>query len=389
MKKYFKIILFLLIISSIIYGKPSDKIKFNSNEVTKLEYDFFTKIDKGITNDIELHYDGFIIASGITDETEFKLYREKLNEIRNLAKIELTQYVNEGAYEFGKRLLSWIYEKGILKKYFETATLFQDMIYKGEYNCLTSSILYSLLYTEFGYKVKGILTSNHAFCVVYTERGNIDVETTVAKGFDPGTKEIRNTGASTIITFVPRQNYNNRNEVDILTLIATLYPNSISLRKIERDLEKQLTMAKKAYYLSPNTKIYKDNLVNAFNRAALDCIKKTQYDEAYQYLGEALIFDNSSAMTKNNIIHYYNAIGTAYLRKKDFPNAIQIYKKGLMDIGENANVLEKNLKVSYYNYAVSEYNSRRYNNAYTISEEALKLFPNDRDFIRLQTSIPK
>ena len=156
MKKYFKIILLLLIISSIIYGKPSDKIKFNSNEVTKLEYDFFTKIDKGITNDIELHYDGFIIASGITDETEFKLYREKLNEIRNLAKIELTQYINEGAYEFGKRLLSWIYEKGILKKYFETATLFQDMIYKGEYNCLTSSILYSLLYTEFGYKVKGI-----------------------------------------------------------------------------------------------------------------------------------------------------------------------------------------------------------------------------------------
>ena len=87
--------------------------------MTKLEYDFFTKIDKGITNDIELHYDGFIIASGITDETEIKLYREKLNEIRNLAKIELTQYINEGAYEFGKRLLSWIYEKGILKKYFE------------------------------------------------------------------------------------------------------------------------------------------------------------------------------------------------------------------------------------------------------------------------------
>lgn len=89
MKKYFKIILLLLIISSITYGKPSDKIKFNSNEVTKLEYDFFTKIDKGITNDIELHYDGFIIASGITDETEFKLYREKLNEIRNLAKSSL------------------------------------------------------------------------------------------------------------------------------------------------------------------------------------------------------------------------------------------------------------------------------------------------------------
>lgn len=389
MNKYFKIILFLLIVYSSIYAKPSDKIKFTSSEVTKLEYDFFTKIDKGKTNDIEIHYDGFIIASGITDEEEFKLYKEKINEIRNLAKSELSQYVEEGAYDFGKRLLSWIYEKGILKKYFETATLFQDMIYKGEYNCLTSSILYSLLYTEFGYKVNGILTSNHAFCMVYTDRGNIDVETTLAKGFDPGTKEIRNTGSSTIITFVPKQNYNNRNEVDILTLIATLYPNSISLRKIEKDLDKQIIMAKKAYYLSPDTKMYNDNLVRAFNRAALEHINKSEYDEAYRHLEEALIFDNTNVRTKETIIRYYNTIGLSYLGKKDFPSAIQIYKQGLKDIGHDAQVLENNLKVSYYNYIVSEYNSRRYNNAYTISEEALKLFPKDRDFIRLQTSIPK
>ena len=354
-----------------------------------MEFDFFTKIDKGQTNDIELHYDGFIIASGITDEDKFKLYKEKLNDIRNSAKSELSQYAGEGAYDFGKRLLLWIYEKGILKKYFETATLFQDMIYKGEYNCLTSSILYSLLYTEFGYKVKGILTSNHAFCMVYTDNGNIDVETTVAEGFDPGTKEIRNTGSSTIITFVPKQNYNKRNEVDILTLIATLYTNSISLRKIEKDLDKQIIMAKKAYYLSPHTEMYNDNLIRAFNRAALEHIKKSEYDEAYRHLEEALIFDNNNSRTKDTIIRYYNTIGLSYLGKKDFPNAIQIYKQGLKDIGKDAQVLENNLKVSYYNYIVSEYNSRRYNNAYIISQEALKIFPNDRAFLKLQTSIPK
>ena len=78
MNKYFKIALFLLIVCHTICGKPSDKIKFNSSEVTKLEFDFFTKIDKGQTNDIEAHYDGFIIASGITDEEEFKLYKGKL-----------------------------------------------------------------------------------------------------------------------------------------------------------------------------------------------------------------------------------------------------------------------------------------------------------------------
>ncbi|MDO6992708.1 hypothetical protein Q5M87_01680 [Brachyspira innocens] len=383
------ILLFLILTYSIIYAKPSDKIRFDSHELTELEYDFFTKIDNGETNDLELHYDGFIIASGITDEEEFKFYRGKLDEIRNLAKKDLSQYTEEGAYAFGKRLLNWLYSSGVLKKYFETSTLFQDLIYKGEYNCLSSSILYSLLYTEFGFKVTGVLTSSHAFCTVYTEQGKIDVETTISRGFNPGQKEIRNTGNSTIVTFVPQGNYRDRNEVDIFTLIATLYPNSISLKKIEKDLEKQLVMAKKAYYLSPNTEIYNKNLINAYNRLALDYIKKNDYEAAYKTLEEAYVFDPSSSMTKNNRIHYYNTIGTSYLSQKDYPNAIQIYKIGISDIGDDASVLKRNLKVSYYNYAVTEYNERRYNNANTISEEALKLFPNDRDFIKLLSSIPK
>ncbi|PCG19333.1 hypothetical protein [Brachyspira sp. G79] len=390
MKYYIKtILLFFILTYSIIYAKPSDKIRFDSNELTELEYDFFTKIDNGETNDLELHYDGFIIASGITDEEEFKFYRGKLDEIRNLAKKDLSQYIEEGSYDFGKRLLNWLYSSGVLKKYFETSTLFQDLIYKGEYNCLSSSILYSLLYSEFGFKVTGVLTSSHAFCTVYTEQGKIDVETTISRGFNPGQKEIRNTGNSTIVTFVPQGNYRDRNEVDVFTLIATLYPNSISLKKIEKDLEKQLVMAKKAYYLSPNTEIYNKNLINAYNRLALDYLKKNDYEAAYKTLEEAYVFDPSSSMTKNNRIHYYNTIGTSYLSQKDYPNAIQIYKIGISDLGDDASVLKRNLKVSYYNYAVTEYNERRYNNANTISEEALKLFPNDRDFIRLLSSIPK
>ncbi|WP_157153416.1 tetratricopeptide repeat protein [Brachyspira murdochii] len=383
------ILLFFILTYSVIYAKPSDKIRFDSDELTELEYDFFTKIDNGETNDLELHYDGFIIASGITDEEEFKFYRGKLDEIRNLAKKDLSQYTEEGAYAFGKRLLNWLYSSGVLKKYFETSTLFQDLIYKGEYNCLSSSILYSLLYSEFGFKVTGVLTSSHAFCTVYTEQGKIDVETTISRGFNPGQKEIRNTGNSTIVTFVPQGNYRDRNEVDIFTLIATLYPNSISLKKIEKDLEKQLVMAKKAYYLSPNTEIYNKNLINAYNRLALDYLKKNDYEAAYKTLEEAYVFDPSSSMTKNNRIHYYNTIGTSYLSQKDYPNAIQIYKIGISDLGDDASVLKRNLKVSYYNYAVTEYNERRYNNANIISEEALKLFPNDRDFIRLLSSIPK
>ena len=113
-----------------------------------------------------------------------------------------------------------------------------------------------------------------------------------------------------------------------------------------------------------------------------------QYKDAYKYLKKAYIFDPTSQLTRNNQIHYFNTVGTRYLQSKDFSSAIQIYKIGIKEI-ENADVLKKNLKVSYYNYAVTEYNSGRYNNALTISEEALLIFPNDKDFIRFKNSIPK
>ena len=44
MKHYIQIVfIIIIIISKLIYAKPSDRIKFNANELTELEYEFFTK----------------------------------------------------------------------------------------------------------------------------------------------------------------------------------------------------------------------------------------------------------------------------------------------------------------------------------------------------------
>lgn len=379
-----------IIISTILIAKPSDRIRFNSYEITQLEYNFFTKIDNSDTNNIDIYYDGFLIASSITNEEEFNIYKSKLNDIRLKAKRDLNAYVNEGAYNFGNILLRWLYESGTLKKYFAKATLIQDLIDRGEYNCLSSSILYALLYKEFGFEVNGVLTQDHAFCTVITENGDIDVETTLAQGFNPGTKEIEQMANFQRITYVPKYNYANRKNVDIQTLIASLYANSISIlkRSINDPLE-ELAMYKKGYYLAPNFTLFENNIVASMNKIALSNIKTGNYEEAQKYFDAADSFSPGSKITKNNRIHYYNTIGTIYLNKKDYPSAIQTFKEGIMVMGTDSGVLKTNLKVAYYNYAVNEYNSQRYNNANFISDEALLLFPKDRDFLRLKSSIPK
>lgn len=382
-------IVLILSLTFSVFGKPSDRIKFKAEELTPIEVDFFSKIDLGDTN-IETYYDGFLIASGITNETDFLYYKEKLNIIREKARKDLFQYISDGPIVYGDKLLRWMYEPngGGLKKYLIKSTLAEDLIDKGEYNCLSSSILYSLLYHEAGFEVKGVLTKDHAFSSVVTEDGEIDVETTLPYGFNPGKKEIEQMASYQRIIYVPKNNYRDRQYVPITTLIASLYANSISLlgRSIN-DAYQGLSIYKKGYYLAPEFTFFERNIIASMNNIAIESIKKGNYEEAQHFFVQVDLFAPNDSITKQNKIYYYNTIGTIYLNKKDYPSAIQVFKEGIKVMGTEAVVLRNNLKVAYYNYVVNEYNAKRYNNASFISDEALVLFPNDRDFSRLKNSI--
>lgn len=385
----FILILFLFSFS-LLYSKPSDRVIFQSGELTKLEAEFFNKVNIGDIT-LDTYYDAFLIASDIVHYEQFNKYKTELNSLRERAKKDLTIYALEGAEVLAEELLLWLYsDQGILKEYVVKSTLAQDLFDRGEYNCLNSSIIYSLIYMEFGFKVKGVLTKDHSFSTVITPSGEIDVETTIAFGFNPGVKEIEQMENIQSITYVPKGNYKDREDVTVITLIASLYANSISLlgRSIN-DPYKSLTMYKKGYYLAPDFKFFQKNILSSMNNMAISNIKKGNYEEAMNYFYQAEKFDDTNTVTKQNKIFYYNTIGILYLNKKDYPSAIQAFKEGVVAMGTNSQVLTKNLKIAYYNYAVNEYNAKRYNNANFISNEALLLFPNDKSFVNLRKSIGK
>lgn len=388
MRKIF-FILFIFSFSIVLFSAPADKIKFKKEELTPIELQFFTKISEG-NRHIETYYDGFLIASGITNENDFNTYKWKLESLRASAKKDLSQYVSEGDSAFADRLLRWLYSSGYLSKYSLRATLAQQLLDTGEYNCLSSSIIYSLLYSEFGFMSKGVLTKDHSFITIITEGGDIDVETTIAIGFNPGRKEIEEMANSMRITYVPKNNYRDRTDVPVATLIASLYANSISLvRTTTPSMTEALTMYKKGYYLAPNFDFFSNNIIASLNNLGIDNTKKGNYETAQRYFQEAENFNPNNPITLQNRIFYYNTIGLIYLNNKDFPSAIQVFKEGVINIGDNnSSGLKQNLKVAYYNYAVNEYNAKRYNNANTIASEALVLFPQDRDFLKLKSTMP-
>src|SRR5690606_28765690 len=64
-----------------------------------------------------------------------------------------------------------------LKRYAETGT-FADVFTRGTYNCLSGTIIYSIILNHFGISHDVIETNYHIFILAHTSKGDVLLETT-------------------------------------------------------------------------------------------------------------------------------------------------------------------------------------------------------------------
>ncbi len=381
MRKHIFVLIFILVLSSqFLYSSPSKVIGFEPHELTSIERAFFGNIDKN-RDKLQMYYDGFLIASGITEKAGFDHYKKMLNSLRKRTLTYMKEHQNKSDYERGKLLLEWLYSSGTLKTYYLRSTLANNLFDDGSYNCLSASIIYTLLAVELGLDAHAIFTSNHAFVSLNTERGAVDVETTVVYGFDPGSEQIQEFQEQQRIVYVPKSNYKDRQNVELDFLIASIYGNAISL--VPRQNVDNLTAYKKGFYISPNSDFFRNNIVILLNNKAIDEIKYRNYEVAAEMLSKAIKFDPKNSITERNVVYYYQQQGIDYLNANNYPSAISIFEHAL-EVTNNDKSVKNNLKVAYYNYIVYEYKSNRFENAKIILSRAMKVFPNDRDFSELK-----
>ncbi len=101
-------------------------------------------------------------------------------------------------------LLSFLHAQ-ILKRYVESQTRVDRAVLTGEYNCVSSAVLYAYLAKKAGLSVSGVRTPDHALCVVELPGRPVDVETTNRYGFDPGSRKefLDSFGRTTGYAYVP------------------------------------------------------------------------------------------------------------------------------------------------------------------------------------------
>jgi len=120
--------------------------------------------------------------------------------------------------------------KNILRSYSLYQTRIDTIFANGRYNCVSSAVLYMILCKSAGIQISGVVTKEHAFATVHSGDSDFDVETTNIYGFDPGNRKefFDSVGNITGFSYVPAQNYRNRQTISQIELISVILNNRIA-----------------------------------------------------------------------------------------------------------------------------------------------------------------
>ncbi|MDR1128502.1 MAG: hypothetical protein LBL20_04245 [Treponema sp.] len=172
----------------------------------------------------------------------------------------------------GEYVLAFAHKK-FLKGYSETQTRLDEIVNTGQYNCVSSAVLYAILAAAVDLDVRGVMTRDHAFATVSVGAETIDVETTNPYGFDPGSRrEFHDAfGKLTGFAYVPARNYRDRAALSLLELCSLIISNRVA------DLEKRNR--------------YSESVPLAVNRAALLAGRRDPVSSPFFQDGEKDLLD--------------------------------------------------------------------------------------------------
>lgn len=229
--------------------------------------------------------DTALIVSGINDAS-LPSWRSGVESI--LAPIREAAAKMPDAKSRAETLLELLHEKGPFRGYSTTATTLVDVFNRGQFNCVSSAVVYLIAARELDIPCEGVRTSDHAFCSVEVDGSWIDVETTTAYGFDPGTKrEFTDAfGKVTGYSYVPPGDYARRQSIDGRRLLSLILSNRAALLESAGRWSEALALAVDYEAMEPDAE-GRDFVLGRINNFAAALIGAGRWADARQLAVEA------------------------------------------------------------------------------------------------------
>ncbi len=244
--------------------------------------------------------DAFFIASGVREERDLERARAWVDALAARAEEALRPHTAVEAR--ADHLLRWLHAEA-LTRYRASATDAVALIRGGQYNCLSSCLLYGVIGLRLGLNVRGVAVERHAFCRVYEHptalKGRAwDVETTTAYGFNPG----RDIELPQGVVSVPRSRYRDRRELELTELIGLIYTNHMGLSDAFPTLPDRALAYQKALLFFPGDARLQHNLTAVYTQHISALLSSSRgraarLDEARAYLAQLAAHDGRDAYT--------------------------------------------------------------------------------------------
>jgi hypothetical protein len=228
-------------------------------------------------------------ASGVRNQSE---YFFRIADA--VSRLQADPDLPEDTKQRGEYVLAFMHDN-YLTRYVESQTLLDTLLEKGAFNCVSSSVFYTILAAAVDLDTGAVNTHDHAFVTLKVDGTLVDVETTNKYGFDPGSKiEFRDEfGKLTGYAYTDPQNYKDRSPISQIELVSLIINNRISILLNQNRMRDTIPlMANTAAFLSTRTEKnaspfvpdQQENLKAGLFKYGNDLERAGKYDDAVQFI---------------------------------------------------------------------------------------------------------
>lgn len=309
----FSVIYFLCL--SVFFAQTLEET-YAQIEAIPEEYQTVINSDFSKLSDEQL-FEYFIILSGDYGRKDELLtyYKEKAAEVDVLiaeafSQAELKSRSDEVVYRVAD-FINQNTHSAFFKSYNRICFTASELKDYKRYDCVSASIMYSILLTRNNVKFTPVETTDHVLVKVDLSDKSVDVETTNYYGFDPGTKKEfkANFSKTTGFTYVNAQKYHLRRDIDTKQMFSLVLQNRISLLTQKKKYMEATELAY-MYKLMRNDeegdKSYNSALYNLAGYLSAENNRKKEFEESLRWIQICPENQNKHALLNNVLLSVAN-----------------------------------------------------------------------------------
>ena len=264
-----------------------------------------------------------LMAGGVSDARARRDYRARLDRIEDEARKAVAGI--ESVTERGAKLLRFLHDGPMRKGFRAERTDLHEVLDTGEFNCVSSTALYVVLGRRLGLDARAVEVPEHMFVVLTIDGRTIDVETTVADGFDADPE--RRTGpAKAAARGGPP---GTRREVDgpgLASVVAFNHGVALAGQKRYGEAVRANLVALSLDPLNPKAA---QNAAAGLANWPVELAKGGKYPEAAAVLAAGKELAPKDPFLLNNARAVYDAWANVSVQRQDWSAAVRVYEAGL------------------------------------------------------------